>query len=101
MSHARKVVAIVEDEAAVRRSLVRLLRARGIESESFANGEKFLRYLGVCRPDCVILEPVTNIVAVPASRKQINDLDRGRHLMQRLGEPSGHACGRAHQRREE
>jgi FixJ family two-component response regulator len=55
MSHARKVVAIVEDEAAVRRSLERLLRARGIESESFADGEKFLRYLGVCRPNCVIL----------------------------------------------
>jgi len=54
MSHARKVVAIVEDEPAVRRSLERLLRARGIASESFADGEKFLRYLDVCRPNCVI-----------------------------------------------
>ena len=47
-------MAIVEDEATVRRSLERLLRARGIDSESFSNGEKFLRYLGACRPDCVI-----------------------------------------------
>jgi FixJ family two-component response regulator len=54
MSHARKVVAIVEHEPAVRRSLERLLRSRGIESESFSDGEKFLRYLGVRRPDCVI-----------------------------------------------
>ena len=55
MSHARKVVAIVEDEAAVRRSLERLLRSQGIESESFPDGERFLQSLGDRRPNCVIL----------------------------------------------
>ena len=55
MSHARRVVAIVDDEQTVRRAIERLLRARGIASEGFSSGEKFLKSLGARRPDCVIL----------------------------------------------
>src|SRR5262245_57343805 len=55
MSHAKKVVAIVDDEQTVRRAIERLLRDRGIDSEGFASGEKFLQSLGERRPDCVIL----------------------------------------------
>jgi CheY-like chemotaxis protein len=55
VSHARKVVAIVDDEEAVRRALRRLFRAQGIDTESFSSGARFLRSLDVCRPDCLIL----------------------------------------------
>jgi FixJ family two-component response regulator len=55
MSHARRVVAIVDDEQTVRRAIERLLRARGIDSEGFSSGEKFLRSLDARRPDCLIL----------------------------------------------
>ena len=55
MSHAKRVVAIVDDEQTVRRAIERLLRTRGIDSESFSSGEKFLRSLDARRPDCVIL----------------------------------------------
>ena len=55
MSRARKVVAIVDSEESVRRELKRLFHAEGIASEGFASGDRFLRFLGVYRPDCVIL----------------------------------------------
>jgi CheY-like chemotaxis protein len=55
VSHARKVVAIVDDEEAVRRALRRLFRAQGIDTQSFSSAERFLRFLNVCRPDCLIL----------------------------------------------
>lgn len=55
MSHAKRVVAIVDDEQTVRRAIERLLRARGIDSEGFSSGEKFLKSLDARRPDCVIL----------------------------------------------
>lgn len=55
MSHAKRVVAIVDDEQTVRRAIERLLRARGIDSEGFSSGEKFLRSLDGRRPDCLIL----------------------------------------------
>jgi len=55
MSHANKVVAIVDDEQTVRRAIERLLRAGGIDSEGFSSGEKFLRSLDARWPDCLIL----------------------------------------------
>ena len=55
MSRARKVVAIVDTEESVRRQLKRLFNAKGIASEGFASGDRFLRFLKARRPDCVIL----------------------------------------------
>ena len=48
-------MAIVDNEESVRRALKRLFRAEGIATEDFASGDRFLRFLGACRPDCVIL----------------------------------------------
>jgi FixJ family two-component response regulator len=42
MSAARPVVAIVEDDVAMRRSLERLLSATGYETASFASAQEFL-----------------------------------------------------------
>jgi len=43
MPTARSTVAIVEDDAAMRKSLERLLRAKGYETVAFASAEEFLQ----------------------------------------------------------
>jgi FixJ family two-component response regulator len=56
VEQARPFIAIVDDEQAVRRALVRLLRASRIDAEAFATGEAFLNSLKVREPDCLILD---------------------------------------------
>jgi FixJ family two-component response regulator len=50
------LIAVLDDEASVRKALGRLLRAAGFESRAFASGHEFLE---ACRhepPDCVVLD---------------------------------------------
>jgi FixJ family two-component response regulator len=56
MGHTRPFVAVVDDEEAVRRALVRLLGTSRLEVEAFATGEAFLDSLQARRPDCVVLD---------------------------------------------
>jgi FixJ family two-component response regulator len=49
-------VAIVDDEEAIRKALRRLLRASGLDAESYANGQEFLDAAATSRPDCVVLD---------------------------------------------
>lgn len=49
-------VAIVDDEEGIRKALSRLLRASGLEAESYANGQEFLDAAARHRPDCVVLD---------------------------------------------
>jgi FixJ family two-component response regulator len=49
-------VAIVDDEEPVRKALKRLLRASGLEAESFASGKDFLEASALREPDCVLLD---------------------------------------------
>lgn len=49
-------VAIVDDEEPVRKALKRLLRASGLEAESFASGKDFLEASALRGPDCVLLD---------------------------------------------
>ena len=49
-------VAIVDDEETVRKALKRLLRASGLEVESYASGKDFLAASAVRRPDCLVLD---------------------------------------------
>jgi CheY-like chemotaxis protein len=49
-------VAIVDDEEPVRKALKRLLRASGLEAESYAGGKEFLEAASTRRPDCVVLD---------------------------------------------
>lgn len=56
MSEDRPVIFIIDDDPSVRKSLTRLLRSCGLESESFDSAEAFLereRYEGV---GCIILD---------------------------------------------
>ena len=56
MSRTVPVVAIVDDEDAVRRALERLLRSAGIDPQVFSSGETFLASLARRPPDCVVLD---------------------------------------------
>jgi FixJ family two-component response regulator len=56
MPAARRLIAVVDDEASVRRALERLLRASGIEVEAFATGQDFIDSLSTRQPDCVVLD---------------------------------------------
>lgn len=49
-------VAIVDDEEPVRKALKRLLRASGLEAESYAGGKEFLDASALREPDCVLLD---------------------------------------------
>ncbi len=49
-------IAIVDDEEAIRKALGRLLRASGLEAESYANGQAFLDAAARRPPDCVLLD---------------------------------------------
>jgi FixJ family two-component response regulator len=49
-------IAVVDDEAPVRKALGRLLRAAGFSVETFASGIEFLGSLQIRRPDCTILD---------------------------------------------
>lgn len=49
-------VAIVDDEEGIRKALSRLLRASGLDAESYANGQEFLDAAAARRPDCVVLD---------------------------------------------
>ena len=53
----RKIrIAIVDDEAAVRKALWRLLSASNLGAETFSSGQAFLGSLTSERPDCVVLD---------------------------------------------
>lgn len=75
MSNLTPIVAVVDDDESVCRSIKRLLRSVGIEAETFAGGAEFLDTLAAIpsyRPACVILD-----VQMPG----INGLDLQRQLL--------------------
>jgi FixJ family two-component response regulator len=49
-------VAVVDDEASVRKALRRLLCAAGLATETFSSGEEFLDWRKTHRVDCVVLD---------------------------------------------
>jgi FixJ family two-component response regulator len=50
------VVAIVDDDASVRQSLLRLIRSFGYRAEAFGSGEEFLASPVVARAACLVLD---------------------------------------------
>jgi FixJ family two-component response regulator len=49
-------IAVVDDEAHVRKALERLMRGAGFEVETYASGGDFLAALGRGAPDCAVLD---------------------------------------------
>src|SRR5690349_20686080 len=54
LRETEKLVAIVDDDASVRTSLSRLLRAAGYAVAAFAGGAEFLQ--SAATPDCLLLD---------------------------------------------
>ena len=50
------LIAVVDDEEAVRKALRRLLQSAGLAVETFGDGAGFLASLATRRPDCVVLD---------------------------------------------
>jgi FixJ family two-component response regulator len=50
------VIAIVDDDASIRRALSRLVQTRGYAVESFASARDFLDAVPHCRPACLVLD---------------------------------------------
>ena len=71
--HSPPIIAVVEDESSVRKALGRLLRAAGLDADTYASGEEFLRAMPNRAPDCLLLDlllPGLNGLAVQAQLRQ-------------------------------
>jgi FixJ family two-component response regulator len=53
---AAAVIAIVDDDPSVRRSLVRVVTSAGYEAVAFASAPEFLAWLSVGRAACLVLD---------------------------------------------
>jgi len=76
MTGSKPLIAIVDDEASIRKALSRLLRSAGMEVESYPSGDRFLAAHPTLRPDCVILDlhmPETDGFAVQQSLNTLGD----------------------------
>ena len=56
MRKGSAVIAVVDDEASVRRALERLIRSAGFAVETFASGSAFLESARRAHPSCVVLD---------------------------------------------
>jgi FixJ family two-component response regulator len=56
MIRQRPLIAVVDDEESVRKSLRRLLVASELDATVYASGQEFLDSLGGRQPDCLVLD---------------------------------------------
>ena len=56
MIQQRPLIAVVDDEESVRKSLRRLLVASELDATVYASGQEFLDSLGGRQPDCLVLD---------------------------------------------
>ena len=52
----KRVIYVVDDDAAVRESIVALIKLRGAETHAFASAEEFLEQADVSTPGCLVLD---------------------------------------------
>jgi FixJ family two-component response regulator len=50
------IIAVVDNEASVRKALLRLFRAAGLKARAFASGPEFLGTLPSCGYSCLVLD---------------------------------------------
>jgi len=50
------MVAVIEDDAAARRALTRMLRAHGLRVASFSTAEELLQSFAETRPGCLVID---------------------------------------------
>lgn len=56
LPRSRPLVAVVDDEESIRKSLRRLLMAADLDAAVYASGQEFLDSLRVRPPDCLVLD---------------------------------------------
>ncbi len=56
MPNARALIAVVDDEAAVRKAIARLISFAGYEVVTYGDGAQFMQSLALRRPQCVLLD---------------------------------------------
>lgn len=56
MADVRPIVYIVDDDASVRRALLRLIESIGLEAEAFPSARAFLDTFDAARPACLLLD---------------------------------------------
>ena len=56
MTHGRMTIAVVDDDASVRRGVARLLRTSGYEVETFSSAAAFLARRSTLRAGCLVLD---------------------------------------------
>ncbi|WP_372521843.1 response regulator transcription factor [Sulfuricaulis sp.] len=78
MARSRLLVAVIDDDASVRKALARLLRASGHEVEAFASGGEFLESSKTGAPDCLVLD--VHMPSVSGLDVQAALLARGIHV---------------------
>jgi FixJ family two-component response regulator len=78
MTSSRTLMAVIDDDAPVRKALTRLLRACGYEVEAFASGAEFLESPHTGAPDCLVLD--VHMPSVSGLDVQAALLDRGIHV---------------------
>lgn len=71
------LVAVVDDEASVRKMLGRVLRLEGYDVVAFECGEKFLASLGDHTPGCVVLDIHLNHLSGFDVQARLQALDPG------------------------
>jgi FixJ family two-component response regulator len=50
------LIAVVDDEASIRKALTRLLNSAGFTVETFPSGVEFMEFIKTRRADCVVLD---------------------------------------------
>ena len=68
------LVAVVDDDVSVRKSLNRLIRSVRLDVEVFASAEEFLKSAPALKPDCLVLD-----VSLPG----MSGIELHRHLLAR------------------
>ncbi len=56
MPQDRPLIAVVDDEAPIRKALTRLLHSAGFAVEAFPSGVEFMELIKTRRADCVVLD---------------------------------------------
>ena len=56
MTATEPIVFIIDDDISARRGLTRLVRAAGMQTQSFASADDFLAREGECGPGCIVLD---------------------------------------------
>src|SRR5215470_4971283 len=76
-SSTETIVAVIEDDAAARRALTRMIRAHGLRVASFSSAEELLHALPETRPQCLVID----VILPGMSGPDLIDRLRADHIM--------------------